>query len=294
MANKPGLPSPPAGFLWQVAWHIDTFASRMETLSQDIADIYIIGRYLATPFYTWSRSLVQAARFLRSADDTLQTTRNWTNYVFEKNGFADFIDYVSGEYKSIRTDAKLWLAGKLAGFGWWMYSLLYTPKNFVNYYVRSLAPDMASFLDNPGSWVIARIAGFSITLYMFVHNPKQWEKDLFVSIASHLVNFFSDPDTWVKQRLNEISGNYILIATNASLWVANQLASRNSDLYYLVHDPEYLIKKKIAVALNLSYGIWDDPLYWGLYYMLVTLGTNLANFQTRIKNLVVDFILMFI
>lgn len=186
------------GFIARVGWYL-------QDVGDDIAEVYLIGEYLATPF-RFAGSVIVAmavnvADLSMTWEDIWPNIQSWIDARWGLETLSNYADYL------IQLVQDFW----------------FRVKTVVDYYY----PELDTFFSDPYGYLYTRItdilAQFDITLddlrwkiidiladllpdsWSFLYYPFRWVRDRIVEYNFQLAQFLEDPDGWLLERIQQVN-----------------------------------------------------------------------------------------
>jgi len=186
------------GYLSQVGWGL-------RGLSEDIADIYLIGDYLAWPFEYFGGLIVSAAVWVSEAatawGDIWPEIEAWINARWGLSELAYYADYILSFIQDVWYRVKVivdYYYPELETFFSDPYGYLYTK-------ITDILADLNISLDDLRWKIIDILADLLPDSWSFLYFPWRWVRDRIVEYNAALWGFLEDPDGWLLDRIQQVN-----------------------------------------------------------------------------------------
>jgi len=294
MANAPTPPSTPPTPLWGLGFRLESIGRYFESLYYDIADIWLLGKWLSWPFYLIYWSFSEAKGLCWDADRSLGWVTTWVMGLVEGSTFGELLDSLSWHYQQIRTDPISWVARWFKAIRWELRQLVDNPTTFVSDRLFGRFPILYTLAYNAFGYISDSL--FSAYPYMreffryplsrvreWVCNTWRWLDELDRDRSNTLVTWLSWGTWWFRDFLNNPSG-FILQRLKYASWELNELLT----------NPVQWLRDQVASAIGVyPHELRDLPLT--LFRKLITLivasrGSLLDELESAFCAIVLKFI----
>lgn len=287
-------PIPPPTPFWGLGFRFEVIGYEFYNTYQSIKEIWLIGLYLAWPFYFVSQAFFAARDLSWDADQLIKTIQGWVDGLITGDTFRQL-------YYNL-------------GYHFWQ--LLNNPVGWLVERFYETSYDLFSIYINARAWLEAKV----ILSFPFIAdiriNPYGWIRNLLQITYGYAADFLNDPDGFLRSRLQWIYPfiaslsitpvGYItsLIISRYPFFgqffddmpgeIARALGNRYPDLLLLFSNPRFWFEEKLLELL----GIRVDPdlgfllsVLKGIVYAII--GTQGARLS-RVTSLLCDVILKFV
>ncbi len=280
--------------LFTVAWNISYVADKFLHIGNSIKDVFIIGSWLSTPFLSIGTLLWSVASKLISSGNVIGEWLNWVRYIIDGNGFINLLRWASWHYEQIRLNVGNWLKLVLPLVQWWFGLFINNPREWLNYFIRQLSWVIGLLLDNPQNFINVLLRGLRGWIGQFLDDPRGFIIGLLSQIMPELWSFLTNPLWYIFGKLAQLFFDFNGFRVNPGNWIMYRLGEFNGALFELLREPENFVKRRVSRMFGLPDYAWNNPLFYLLEFLLRKLRQSLNYFSNTIKELFVDFILLFI
>lgn len=287
-------PSSGQGPFWSVAWSVGTVSEWFGNVSEDIANVPILGNRLSYPFYAVSYYLRHAADRLRTADDSYVRVRDRLNYLFDGSGFLGLLYWASGNFRTIRENPGQFVLNSLYAISGELWSFAVNPIGFINARIRGISSYLSWFISDPMGLFVAFLRSINWWIGWFIDNPSDWLRSFLRGVSWQIGMLVDNPLGFVNHFVRSLSSQLGYIIDDARGWFVGKLWEVSPNLYHLALNTSYFLKSQIAGYLGFDMGFWSNPIDYLTRRMLERLRFMLGFYANTIKELVIDLILLFI
>jgi len=293
MAHVPRPSGRPSTPLWLVGWNIDGISRRFKNLAEDISGVWLLGSWLASPFYAVGVTLSWAADKLFDADNYLSEISVWVNGLVGGSTFTDLLYYVSGHFAMIRFNAKGWVLGQLNSLHWEIAYFAVNPLDYFKWKIGTLIWNFPVLIANPWGWFKSLAWVFFPTLYPFLVNPYSAARNFLYNNFYPLWQVLFYPSTWLRNLIWANFPDLYQLLTNPALWLTFKIAGLFPVAYPILSDPEKWLKEQIRQMLGLPYGFWFDPAGSLTKMIMDYIEARLLHMANRLSRLAIALIIHF-
>lgn len=286
-------PTPPAGYLWWLGWYLDSFANKFDSVADDVQGVFIIGEHLATPFRYFAYYIRAGASNAFNADTWLQEVRARITALYDGYKFREILDWVSIHFFYIRQNSVNWVASRIIAHTWHMSYVLYNPRYFVEKFFKEISPFTSGLLVNFWGILSNTLISNRSWFWNIINNPKQFVKDYVRSLVWWVPTFLDNPTHFIRLFIRQIVPWFGEFLDNPAYFIFVRLLTINWVLRELLIDPDGYIKRKIAQALNLPQGFWNNPFYFITLEVLKAIRKFMSSYEKELKQTIIDIILWF-
>ena len=292
MANAPTPPMPIPTPFWGLGFRFDSIGRKFDDTYHDIKEVWLIGPYLAWPFYFIGYTFFGARDLSWEADGFVKDIKKWVDGIVSGNTFAelfynlayhtwqlirdprgwtiDRLREVSNDLYSLYTNAKAWIEVKVIDSFPFMSQMRYDMRGWA---IGLIATTFGSGLDillNPRSYVIDRISEKYPFLSSLLYSPASYIIGLVNSRYPSLIRFLDNPEHETFRYLTNLYPDLFLLYINPRQWFEDKLL----DVFGLQVDPmlgfTLSVLKGILDGLSHSYGTARDRITTVLCDVLLT------------------------
>ena len=280
--------------LFSTAWQITYVADMFIHVGNSIRNVFIIGGWLSSPFLSIGSFLWQVAYKLISADNIIGEWLNWIRYIIDGNGFINLLRWASWHYEQIRINVGNWLKLVLPLVAWWFGLFVNNPREWLNYFIRQLSWVMGLLLDNPTEFINRFLRALRYWYGQFLDNPRDFIIGLLAQVMPEIWSFLTNPLWYIFNKIGQLIFDFNGFRINPGNWIVYRLSEFNWLLSELLREPEMFIRRRVGKMFDLPDYAWSNPLFYLLEFLLQKLRQSLNHFANTIKELFIDFILLFI
>jgi len=230
-------PQPGAhGPLWSLGYWLKEAASEFYDLYDAIKDIWLIGDYLAWPFYLIYYWLDYAGGRAQEADARLLEI--WGDLWALLTGvtFDDLLYALSWNFWHIVNRARDWIKDKLIEISWNFHGIIY------------YATD----------WVRGKLFEISGHFREITYYAVSWVRSRLYEISGHFKRIVEDPLGWIRDFLYTISGHFWWIVNYPSIWIRMRIIARWPGLRELFDDPRRWLWLLFVAAFDWFWREYSD------------------------------------
>lgn len=291
------IPTPyPAGrtYLWYAGEMLRQLKDNIRQIASHIDGVFIIGDYLAAPFYDWAYFIGIASEYFFRSDDYIRSLKGWLDGLYDGWNFLNLINWASWHYREIRVNAVNWVKSRFAEAGYWHYWLAFSPQNFLNHFIIHVAYWLTEFIRNPEFTIQRLFRGFRFWIGQFLDDPLNWIISTIGRIMPTFHNFIVNPVNYILNLLRQRIVDFDLLITSPQNWVVRQLIKQIPEFMSFWQNPSHWLKTRIAQWFSLPPNFWYNPKLYLMDHIMDGLEIYLMRYIERIKKLLIDIILRFI
>lgn len=293
----PFVPPPeplPITFLWGMGFRFEKQGYKFYDTYQDIKDVWLLGDYLAWPFYFISTWCLEIRDIAWEGNKTLGKFYLWVDQLISGTLFMDILDFLSYNYQWIRVD----------------------PLGFIRENLKLLSVDFSMFIASANSWFIDKLRQHFPELFHLASNVIGWLRDRIQALFPQVFPFLLSPlgtlYTWVVDQFPVIRAltynpiGYIIARiidyrpfladffNSPLMFIIEQIKSYNSDLTPLLINPKEFILSEISNWFGFKYNPGIPFIYQvinrGLEYLISQSYTSLSNFSSLVCDIIIKFL----
>jgi len=276
-----------------VGWHIDGISRRYKDLAEDISGVWLLGSWLASPFYAVGVTLSWAADKLFDADNYLSEISVWVNGIVSGTTFTDLLYYVSGHFAMIRFNAKGWVLGQLGSLHWEIAYFAVNPLDYFKWKLGTLIWNFPVLITDPWGWFRSLVWLRYPALYPFLVNPYNAAIMFLYNNFYTLWQVFAYPSTWLVNLIQANLPDLYQLLVNPRWWLMLKISSLFPVAYQFLQDPDGWIKERVRQLLGLPYGFWLDPAGSLVKMILDYIEARLLHMADRLASLAIALIIHF-
>jgi len=191
------------GPLWWLGYWLKIVGGEFYALYDAIKDIWLIGDYLAWPFYLIHLWLDWAGGRAQEADDRfLEIWRDLWDLLTGVT-FDDLLYALSWNFWHIVHRARDWIKDKLIEISWNFHGIIYYATDWVRGKLFEISGHFREITYYATSWVRSRLYEISGHFWWIVNRATDWVKARLYEISWHLRAVVEWPVSWVKDRILE-------------------------------------------------------------------------------------------
>lgn len=287
-------PTPPATPLWWLGYRLIQAGEYFDSLYHSLQNIYLLGDYLATPFYYIGWYVKEAGKLAQDFDNIYLNTKKWVDYIIEVNGLRTLIQGVWGEFDAIRRSPKDWLISKIVLLSTDMPYLWLLPGYWVSKYLRQQFPWISQFLDNARNYIVNQIRSYLWWLPYFFDNPQAFIIEFAKQGNVVIAQFLTNPQGHVASLLVKQYPWLGQFFSNPNSFILNGLRAASPIITALLVNPSLFIRGYVQNLLGVREVFWSNPFGYITDEVLKLLGQQLNFYADRLKNIVIELIMKFI
>lgn len=281
-------------WVWDIVWVLSDLAWHIRQTADGIYDVWLVGVYLALPFYVAANYVESVSNLFIWTDGTNGPIADWILTLPSLAGVIDLLISYIPHFQSFISD----------------------PIGFIQDFFSQISADFWTFIYLTGDWFTEHFLAQATWLANFIDDPLGFTLDQLVYVAGWIVDFLENPlyyvDYWVRLLWPDIddiiSFTYdAIIGAIANVidwiwefledpltWIQSLLAQFNVFVGLLLNDPYLFFSTCVALALNISLAdlldfpryLWDYVLDWIVDYVQDT--------AIRFEQAVCDILMLFI
>lgn len=252
MAHTPTPPITPRTGLWGLGFRMEVISSRFYTLYQDIANVWMLGKWLAWPFYLLSVYFNNTRDKCWEADQSLVFAITWVTGLIEGTVIADILERIWYEFTFLRNDPIGWVRLKIDQVSGELQFLRNDPYGWMRSRLYAALPVFYNLLGNSGWWVYNELSNRYPIIKDLVNDPWGFIRERVLGVFSWARELNINPTTSIIGWINSYVGWFWSFLWNPSQFIYNKLKQYNYDIYVLFTDPIRWIKEKVATLLGMS------------------------------------------
>jgi len=224
------------GPLWWLGYWLKVAAKEFYALYDAIEDIWLIGDYLAWPFYLIYYWLDFAGGRAQEADDRFLEIWRDLYDLLTLETFDDLLYRLSYHFWWIVHFATIWVKNRL----------------------YEISGHFRAIVDDAKSWVRGRLYEISGHLWWIVNYPTTWVRARLYEISTHFRRIVEDPLDWIRDFLYTISGHFWWIVNYPSSWIRARIIERWPGLRDLFDDPRRWLWLLFVAAFDWFWREYSD------------------------------------
>lgn len=243
----PTPPTAPRTGLWGLGFRFEIIALKFLNIYEDIRDIWLLGKWLAAPFYYLNWYFTIARDKTWQADTELVKALTWIRGLIEGTTIADVLENIWFEFTYLRRDPVGWVSAKidqvsdelryvrLDPFGWirtrlymafsGSYNLFNNSAWWIYVKLNERYPDIGSFIRDSWGYIRSRVLGLFFWARELDVNPGKAITDWLTYRTGWFRSFVNDPWQFIIDRLKEYSYDLNLFLTDSRQWLKQKMAS---------------------------------------------------------------------
>lgn len=258
MANAPYPPLEPRTPLWSLGFKLHSVAGNFKGIFNDIRDVWLLGTWLAWPFFFMYTYFMSAGDFCIQADDKLVDVITWVKGITEGSTFWHLLsnvtydigfilrdpvgwllwrlDTISYIYRQLRDDPYGWFRDKLLAVFPIFYDIIYNTYWWFRDRIRDLSGDLVWLLDD--SW------GF---IYHKVIGVFGWAWSLQFRASDSIIDWITERVWWFRSFLNQPRQTII-----------DFIRQQSWDIDELITDPRKWVNQRVFELLGIDYYSYEN------------------------------------
>jgi len=228
------------GPLWWLGYWLKIAAGEFYALYDAIEDIWLIGDYLAWPFYLIHLWLDWAGGRAQEADDRFLEI------------WRDLWDLLTG----VTFDDLLYA---LSYHFWW---IVHYAVDWVKYRLYDISGHFWGIIHQANTWVRTRLYEISDHFWWIINAATAWVRSRLYEISGHFWWIVNYATTWVRDRLYEVSGHFRRIVEDPVGWIRDFLYTISGHFWWIVNYPSSWIRARIIERWPGLRELFDDPRRW--------------------------------
>jgi hypothetical protein len=294
MANAPTPPIAERSAFWPLGHRFDRIRSQFYDTYTDIKDVYLLGKYLAWPFYFISEAFEQARDLAWQADDLLVWINTWVKGIVDGNVIKDIIDMLSSNYRDIRNNPLEWVYYKIRDLSYELIRIVQDARQWFSNKLLQSYPIFNALIFAPIVWVKARVEEAFPAVVAFLASPA-WSVWLWVNEQfPFMIALLSYPGSQVIVWINGQYPHFLPFLQNPIGYVKNWVYDAFPDMYGFLNDPLWWLRQQLSYYMRVPVSQLDNIPLGLLRYMFFILASNQGFILTELEKLVCDLIVRFI
>ncbi len=280
--------------LFSAAWQLTYVADRFAHIGSSIQDVFIIGNWLATPFLAISGILWVVAQRMIDANNTIGEWLSWIRYIIDGNGFVQLLRWASWHFEQIRTNVASWIKAVALFIVWWFGWFVSDPTGWLGHFIRQVSWVMGLLIDNPWNFINQTLRGLRGWLGQFLDDPRGFVIGQLSQIMPEIWSFLLNPLLYILTKVGQLIFDFNGFRLTPGNWLIARLSEYNTFLSELLRDPEGFVKRRVSRLFDFPDYFWSNPQFYLLEFIIRRLRQYLNHFSNTIKDIIVDFIMLFI
>lgn len=294
MAHVPLPPITPRTGLWGLGFRMETISTRFYRLYQDIANVWMFGKWLSWPFYLLSVYFNSARDKCWESDQDLVYAITWVKGLVEGSIIADILERIWYEFTFLRNDPIGWVRLKIDQVSGELQFLRIDPYGWMRSRLYAAFPVFYNLLGNSGWWVYNELSNRYPEFSTFINNPWSYIKNKVLSQFWWARALDSNPVQLVINWINAQTGWFWDFIHNPSYFIYQRVRAYNWDLNILLTDPLRWFKEKLASALGMYPYEMDNFITSLIKRAFSAVLSNQGGLLDYVKEAMVNLILRFI
>lgn len=254
MANIQPPPIQPRTALWGLGFALEKVSLRFKSIYESIRDTWLLGPYLAWPFYYLYLFFNEAKQKSWEADDKLVEIATWVNGIINGTVIRDILDFLSYNYTRLRNDP-IGLIRDILSYVSYEFTLIrIDPYNWVKNKVLAVWPIVYDLIYGTRNWLLNVLGQNFPLLYQLFVNPfgtlRNWILSLFYWAREFNSNVIQSIISFISQRAWWFSG---FITAPVSTLI-NLIKQQNFSLGQFLDNPIQWVKYRIMDFFGIPYG----------------------------------------
>jgi hypothetical protein len=273
---------------------MEVIASRFYTLYEDIRDVWMLGKWLAWPFYYLSSYFNNARDKCWEADQDLVFAITWVKGLIEGNLIADILERIWYEFTLLRNDPVGWVKAKIDQVSGELRYLRLDPLGWIQSRLYFAFPIFYTLLGNSGWWIYSKLNERYPEVGSFIRDTWGYLKSRIINIFFWARELDINPSTAVIGWINNRIGWFWSFVNSPSVFVYERLKRRNYDINLLLTNPIQWVKEKVGFVLGMNTYEMDNFTVSIIKRMFSAILSNQAGLIEYVRHTVCELILRYI
>lgn len=294
MANAPMPPIAPRTGLWGLGFRFEIIGLQFGKMYESTKDVWLIGKWLAWPFYILSFYFLIARDKSWEADSTLVSVQTWIKGIIEGSTLIQLLEHLWWEFRYLRADPIGWVRAKIDQISGELRYLRLDPYGWIKSRLYFAFPVFYSLLGNSGWWVYNELSKRYPIIGDFIRDPWNTTRIIVLTMFGLLRDLEIDPSYKVIDWISRRFGWFWSFMQDPSGFIVGRFASYNYFLHTLVTDPNRWVKERIASVFGMDYAEMDNFTTSIIKRMFLAVLGNRSGLLDYSKNAICELILRFI
>lgn len=244
---------PPPTILNVVAGIVRDISDDFYDLYDKLKDVWLLGQWLRWPFWWLHRYFKNVSDNIYLADTLLREFKQWIDGIKDANVFERLLDWLSSEYRSIRSDPVGWARRKFQAISHEAWQILNVPNTWVHDRISQWVPWWTDFRRNPRQFIIDKLIAAYPWLINFLGNALAYiVENVYAGIGfmrqlrdnpqQRIIDWLSVWYAWIRSFL-----------TDPMQFIIGQIKQYSVELRLIVEDPYAWVRQKIKNIMG-----WSD------------------------------------
>lgn len=243
---------PERSALWGLSFTLERLQSRFYSLYQDIYDVWMIGQYLAWPFWYIAFHIGQGVSLLRQGDVWIVTNRSWLEGLFFGSSFRQLLDDVSSTLRWVRIDPLGWLIAQINILSGDLRRIINNPIGWIRDRVLQIFPALNDLQYNPVYWLRNQIQVAFSAAFVFLLSPRNTLRTWITQISPFMDGLVTGGFSYILNRFLSRASWFTSFLSNPIYHTRQWITSINPDLAILMNNPKEWFDLKIARTLGIT------------------------------------------
>jgi hypothetical protein len=190
-----------AYFLTKVSDAAYLAGNRFMMLGSTISGIYLLGQYLATPFYFVGANIIGISINMSLASNAFVNFYNQVVGGAQTSGILDTLIYYANQLINFITNPLAYVANWVRQVFWWIDYIYYNTYEFIFAHVIRILDVYFPYWRDIGGWVYNWVSSWVYDWHTFRFDPVRWVTNLLSYYSGAIASFLRDPDGWVRERV---------------------------------------------------------------------------------------------
>lgn len=294
MAHIPTPPIAPRTGLWGLGFRFELIASRFYNIYESIKYVWLIGKWLAWPFYLLSAYFYSARDKSWEADSSLVNAISWIKNIIEGSAIIDILEVLWWEFRYLRADPVGWVRAKIDRVSGELRFIRQDPYGWMRSRLYLALPIFYLLLGNSGWWIYSKLNARYPEIGSFIRDTWGFIRNKVISVFYWARELDIDPGTAVIGWINRYVGWFWSFIWSPSSFIKEQLSNTSWDLRVLLSDPRLWVKEQVASILGLNTYEMDNFVVSIIKRMFSAILSNQAGLIDYIKHTACELFLRYI
>lgn len=283
-------PYPEHTFLLDLAIWTYLEAVEWANTAEDIADVAILGQYLAIPFQAVSVLLTKLSNFFAIGDDWLVDVYLDLRGLIDGWKLIEILDSISDAYTRIREDPVNFIIDSFTAFRTELADFIHNPILWFINLGTTLVSWFPQFLYDPYNWIVNQVETLAWWVRVFWEDPGLFIDSWIAFLWPDYYAFKANPLGFILERLQSIAGWFGWFINWPDSWIVETLRSLRQQIGLFLDDPIGYVRRRIAEELGIPEGMLFTLDLWMFERFLDSLETWIWQRLDFIRDLVCTII----
>lgn len=290
--EPPDIPSPTP--FWGLGFRFESIGRKFYDTYQKIREVWLIGPYLAWPFYFVSQWFFDARDYSWQAEVLVRYLKRWIDGLSSGNTFSQLLYRIAAPLWEVVYDPRGWLIKRIRDVGGSLYALYANANTWVTIKVETNFPFLKGIRDNPRQWLVDLLNARFPGIISIFQDFDGWLKSRVEWFYPFIYRLRIDPIGYIIGLINSRYPAFVRFLDNPEHEIYRYLTNRYPELFLFFGNPELWFNEKLRRTLGLSFVEYGSPVPILLVTILDMITRAFYNQLNWISNRICNIILLFI